>query len=198
MFLFCRTIYAYLGAWSSFGFAAYGLPMLNFYLVTDSVTLSKFHACTNSSLWVRKITDPPPPRQTGDVPWIWWQAGENCLLSSQIDCWVSFMLVQMSHSGSVKLQIHLPGRLGLFHAYGGRPVKIVLSYPKLTSESYCVLVQMSYPHPVELHFSPPKLPLFHDPASGPVALSFLSYNLWKKYFVLVQMRHHLCWYLPYY
>ena len=140
------------------------------------------------------------PRQTGGVPLIWLQTGEtHRLLSSQIDCWVNFMLVQMSHSGSVKLQIHPPRRLGMFHLYGGRPVKIVLSHPKLTSESYCVLVQMSHPHPVELHVPPiHKLPLFHDPAGRPVALLFPNYNLPKKYFVHVQMRHHLYWYLPYY
>jgi len=89
------------------------------------------------------------------VPRIWRQTGENRLLSSQIDCWVSFILVQMSHSGSVKLEIHPPGRLGVFHSYGGRPMKIVLSHLKLTSESYCVLVQMSHLHPVELHVPPP-------------------------------------------
>jgi len=39
-FLFCTTIYAYLDAWSSFHFAAYGLPMLNFYLVMDTLLFS--------------------------------------------------------------------------------------------------------------------------------------------------------------
>ena len=100
----------------------------------------------------------------------------NFFLSSQIDCWVSFMLVQIVHSGSIKLQIHPPGRLGVFHSYGGRSTKIILSHPKLTSESYCVLVQMSHPHPVELHVPPST-----NSAGRPVALLFPSYNLSKKF-----------------
>jgi len=127
-----------------------------------------------------KLVGKDVPRQTGGVPLIWRQTGETCLLSSQIDCWISFMLVQVNHSRSVKLQIHPPWQNG--------GVQLIW---RQTGENHLISSQIDFwvilcactdesPSSGGAKCSPTlKLPLFRDPTGRPVVLLFPSYNLSK-------------------
>jgi len=135
--------------------------------------LSKFHACTNESLWVRKITDPlPPPADWG------------CSTHMLTDRWKSYSLI--------------PNRLlSKFHACTNESLWVCKNTDpppwqtgdvqliwRQTGENRVISSQIDFlvilractdesPSPGKATCFPThKLPMFRDPAGKPIALLF--------------------------